>query len=229
MNNTFEDRFSDSALDAEQDALRRQLDFSTADSYVPKTGDRIYTIDVRYLENGQAQVGIDVVLYPDEVLPAEIVFVPATGNPYVPGYFSFYEGPVVLAALQQLAGKYPAPDLVIVDGHGLAHPRKFGLACYVGAKTGLPMIGIAKKNLLPFDRNALPKGRYATYPFIVDGETTGVAIRLQEGINPVFISPGNRIDLDTAIGIIQTFTKSYRLPENLRRADQASRSEQIPQ
>lgn len=225
MNDSFEDRFSDPALDAQQDALRRQLDFSTANSYVPKAGDRIYTIDVRYLENRQAQVGVDIVRYPDEVLPAEVVFVPATGNPYVPGYFSFYEGPVVLAALQQLAEKYPEPDLVIVDGHGLAHPRRFGLACYVGAKTGLPVIGIAKKNLLPFDRSTLPQERGATQPFIIDGETTGIAIRLQEGINPVFISPGNRVALETAVAVIRTFTKSYRLPENLRRADQASRRE----
>jgi deoxyribonuclease V len=225
MNETFEDRFSDPALDAEQDRLRGQLDFSEANSYTPKPGDRIYTIDVRYLDNGQAQVGVDIVLYPDEVLPAEIVYVPATGNPYVPGYFSFYEGPVVLAALQKLAEKYAAPDLVIVDGHGLAHRRKFGLACYIGAKTGLPTIGIAKKSLLPFSRNVLGNERFASHAFVLDNETVGVAIRLQEGINPVFVSAGNRISLEAAIDVIKGFTQKYRLPENLRRADAASRHE----
>jgi deoxyribonuclease V len=225
MNDLREDRFSNPELDALQENLKQQLDFSPKNSYVPKAGDRIYTIDVRYIDERHAQVGIDVVIYPDVVLPAEIVFVPATGIAYVPGYFSFYEGPVVLAALEKLSEQFPAPDLVIVDGHGLAHPRGFGLACYVGAKTGLPTLGIAKKNLLEFDRKVLSTEQYATHEFRINGETAGVAIRLQEGINPVFISAGNRISLETAIAVIHGFTQTYKLPENLRRADQASRKE----
>lgn len=225
MNPAFEDRFANPELDAQQTQLKQQLNFVDS-NYIPAAGDRIYTIDVRYLDEQQAQVGIDIVIYPDQVLASEIVHVPSTGNEYIPGYFSFYEGPVVLAALQQLAEKHPNPNLIIVDGHGLAHPRSFGLACYVGALTGLPTIGIAKKNLLSFDRSVLAKEQYAQHVFYLDEQPVGVAIRLQTAINPVFISPGNRISLETAIAIIQQFTSTYKLPDNLRRADQASRKEE---
>jgi len=225
MNPAFEDRFANPELDAQQAQLKQQLNFVDS-NYIPAVGDRIYTIDVRYLDEQHAQVGIDVVIYPDQVLPAEIVYVPATGITYIPGYFSFYEGPVILAALEQLAEKHPSPNLIIVDGHGLAHPRSFGLACYVGALTGLPTIGIAKKNLLPFDRSTLAKEQYAQSVFHIGEQPVGVAIRLQTAINPVFISPGNRISLETAVTLIQEFTSTYKLPDNLRRADQASRKEE---
>jgi deoxyribonuclease V len=122
------------------------------DTFIPKLGDRIVTIDVRYFENGMAQVVVDTVLFPDTVLPLETIMLPATDRPYVPGYMSFYEGPVVLAALEEYATRNPAPQLIIVDGHGIAHPRQFGLACYIGAKTGLPTIGLAKKTCFPFPK-----------------------------------------------------------------------------
>lgn len=217
------DRYADPELDALQENLRSQLDFSPERLFVATRGKRVVTLDVRYLPDGRAQVGIDTVILPDEVLPTQIIFVPVTGRPYIPGYMSFYEGPVVAEALEKLALQHPPPDLVIVDGHGMAHPRKFGLACYVGAITGLPTIGIAKKNLLPFDRKQVPEAKNATFPFLVGEEQVGVAIRLQQGINPVFVSHGNRITLETAIAVIQSLTGSYRLPENLRRADEASR------
>lgn len=219
------DRYSEPELDALQEQLVQQLDFTAENLFHAAEGMRIVTIDVRYLADDRAQAGIDTVIYPDEVLPVEMVIVPDTGRPYVPGYMSFYEGPVVVDALKWLSHNHPAPDLVIVDGHGTAHPRKFGLACYVGAVTGLPTIGIAKKNLLPFDRSALQESQYARTSFILNDEEVGVAIRLQKGINPVFISPGNRITLETAVSVIKTLTGKFRLPENLRRADEASRKE----
>jgi deoxyribonuclease V len=220
-----EDRFSDPALDALQLELSQSLDFSPENSFLPKPGDRIYTIDIRYIDDHNIQAGIDIVAFPDTHLSTEIVRLSFEKREYIPGYFSFYEGPVVLAVLDELEKTFPQPDLVIVDGHGLAHPRKFGLACYIGAKTGLPTIGIAKKNLLPFDRKALSAEQFATHEFRVEEEIVGVAIRLQEGINPVFISAGNRISLETAIDTIRQMTQKFRLPENMRRADQASRKE----
>ena len=160
------DRFAIPELDAQQEILKQQLDFSSENSFIPKPGDHIVTIDVRYLENGMAQAGVDTVLFPDTVLPVETIMIPATDLPYVPGYMSFYEGPVVLAALEDYTTRNPAPQLIIVDGHGVAHPRQFGLACYIGAKTGLPTIGIAKKNLLPFFQSQFPQKASSDSRFI---------------------------------------------------------------
>lgn len=219
------DRFSIPELDARQEVLKQQLDFSPQNTYVPQLGDRILTLDVRYLENGMAQVGVDTVLFPNTVLPVETIMVPATDRPYVPGYMSFYEGPVVVAALEEYSALNPAPQLIIVDGHGIAHPRQFGLACYVGALTGLPTIGIAKKNLLPFSKADFPKTE-RRLPFYQNDQLVGMAVRLQPEINPVFVSVGNRLELETALELIQTLTTDFRLPDNLRRADAASRKEE---
>jgi deoxyribonuclease V len=218
------DRFAIPELDAQQEILKQQLDFAPENCFFPKPGDRIVTMDVRYLENGMAQVGVDTVLFPDTVLPVETIMVQATDLPYVPGYMSFYEGPVVLAALEEYASRNPAPQLIIVDGHGMAHPRQFGLACYIGAKTGLPAIGIAKKNLLPFSKANFPKSEQR-HPFYMDEILVGMAVRLQPEINPVFVSVGNRMELETALELIQTLTTNFRLPDNLRRADAASRAD----
>lgn len=222
MNELSVDRYTDPRLDALQAELSKQLHFGKAENYVPLAGDPIYTFDVRYLD-GKVQVGIDIAIHPDHTLSTEIVVLDTGVKTYVPGYFSFYEGPEILAALASISRKHVPPKLIVVDGHGLAHPRKFGLACFVGAKTGLPTLGIAKQNLLPFARNGLSEEKYAIHEFILGGEIVGVAIRLQKGIKPVFISPGNRIALSTAVDVIKSFTRDYRLPENLRRADQASR------
>jgi deoxyribonuclease V len=143
---------------------------------------------------------------------------------YQPQYFAFYEGPIIVNAINKLTNIWPTPSLIIVDGHGVAHPRSFGLACYVGLELDTPCIGIAKGNLLPFDKSILAKEKYATYTFINENKEVGVAIRLQENVNPVFISPGNKISLPTSIEIIKNLASCYRLPDNIRRADQASRN-----
>lgn len=216
------DKYENTALNHQQDLLKSRLDFSISNLYTPKSGDCILTLDVLY-RNDKAFVGIDITRFPNTPVHTEQYITTVTGT-YTPGYFSFYEGPVLLDAIQYLAGKQITPDLVIVDGHGLAHPRQFGLACYIGVHTGLPVIGIAKESLLPFDKHTLGNEKHALQYLILKEETAGAAIRLQEHINPVFVSAGNRILLDTGIAIIKTLTSAYKNPDNMRRADAASRS-----
>jgi deoxyribonuclease V len=199
----------------------QQLNFDALANYVPAKDDCIITLDV-YYENTAAIVGIDVLRYPNTLIQTFNVEAALPSMPYMPQYFAFYEGPIIIDVVRKI--DIPDVKLIIVDGHGIAHPRGFGLACYVGLELNLPCIGIAKGNLLPFTKSTLSTKKYATYTFKNDEKDLGVAIRLQENINPVFISAGNLISLDTSIQIIKNLTSTFRLPDNIRRADQASRS-----
>jgi deoxyribonuclease V len=213
---------TNSAYNALQEELATQLDFSPASLYKPKRDDVIVTIDVLYSDN-IAHAGIDVTAWPHQPLQT-LTYQTTVSGQYIPGYFSFYEGPVIIETLTWVQQQNISPVLVIVDGHGLAHPRRFGLACYVGVKTGLPVIGVAKKNLLHYNAEGLNKKKYVEHGFYHEKEKIGVAIRLQENKAPVFISAGNKISLETSIAVVKQLTTIYKFPDNIRRADQASRS-----
>jgi deoxyribonuclease V len=127
---------------------------------------------------------------------------------------SFREAPGILAALEQLAG---LPDVLIVDGHGLAHPRRFGLACHLGVLLDIPTIGCAKSILVGEARD-LGKEVGSTAELISDEEMLGVALRTRREVKPVYVSIGHRIDIDSAVQIVLSCGKGYRLPEPIRRA-----------
>ncbi|WP_030620679.1 endonuclease V [Streptomyces sclerotialus] len=135
--------------------------------------------------------------------------------PYVPGLLAFREIPTVLDALDRLAR---VPDLVVCDGYGLAHPRRFGLACHLGVLTGLPVIGVAK-NPFTFTYEAPGPERGATSPLLDGGEEVGRALRTQPGVKPVFVSVGHRVGLDRACAHTLRLAASYRQPETTRAAD----------
>jgi deoxyribonuclease V len=138
--------------------------------------------------------------------------------PYVPGLFAFRELPTLV---QALGGLETAPDVLVCDGQGLAHPRRFGLACHVGVFTGLPTIGVAKQ---PLGRYEMPGPRRGDSSQLSEGgEIVGRALRTQDSVKPVFVSVGHRIDLDTASGRVLAWTRKHRLPEPIRQADQLSR------
>ena len=140
--------------------------------------------------------------------------------PYISGLFSFREVPPLLAALDALDTQ---PDLLICDGHGLAHPRRFGLACHLGVLTGLPSIGCAKTHLFgAYDDPGPLRGNWS--PVIDDGQTIGAVLRTQTDVKPVFISVGHLITLHEAIEMVLQFSPRYRLPETTRTADQAVRA-----
>lgn len=138
--------------------------------------------------------------------------------PYVPGLFAFRELPTLLAAF---AGLTVTPDLLLADGHGLAHPRRFGLACHLGLETGLPTIGVAKTPLGRYDQPGPERG--ARTPLLDGDEEVGAALRTQPGVKPVFVSVGHRVDLDTACAHVLALSKKYRLPETTRQADHLCR------
>nr|WP_243866439.1 endonuclease V [Actinophytocola oryzae] len=140
------------------------------------------------------------------------------GFPYVPGLFAFRELPTLLEAL---GGLSVAPELLVADGHGLCHPRRFGLACHLGVETGLPTFGVAKTPIGEYEAPADTRG--ARTPLVDGGEEVGAAVRTQPRVKPVFVSVGHRIDLDTACALSLTLAPRFRLPETTRQADHLSR------
>jgi deoxyribonuclease V len=138
----------------------------------------------------------------------------STGFPYVPGLLSFREIPAVLAALEHLD---PLPDLLLCDGQGLAHPRRFGIACHLGLVTDIPSIGVAKSRLTGTHQEpGLEKGCWA--PLMAGQERIGAVLRTRSNVRPLYISSGHRISLETAIDYVLACTPKYRLPETTRQA-----------
>jgi len=134
---------------------------------------------------------------------------------YVPGLLSFREAPAILAALRRLDHE---PDVILCDGQGLAHPRRFGLACHVGLWTDRPTIGCAKSLLI--GEHADPsRDRGSRSPLRHKGETVGTVLRTQAGVRPVYVSVGHRIDLASAEQCVLDCAVKYRLPEPTRLAD----------
>jgi deoxyribonuclease V len=135
--------------------------------------------------------------------------------PYVPGLLSFREAPAVIAALRSVECE---PDVIMCDAHGLAHPRRFGLACHVGVICGIPTIGCAKSRLTGTHRP--PAVRRGSRVQLVDGiEVVGSVVRTREGIRPVYVSVGHLIDLRTAEQLVLESAVRFRLPEPTRLAD----------
>ena len=134
--------------------------------------------------------------------------------PYVPGLLSFREIPAVLDALAALAC---TPDLLLADGQGLAHPRRFGLACHLGWLVDTPTIGVAKSRLLG-EFTPPPDRRGAWAPLLDRGDVIGAAVRTRRGVKPVFVSSGHRVDLASAVRLTLACTGRYRLPEPSRAA-----------
>ena len=141
--------------------------------------------------------------------------------PYVPGLLSFREAPAVLQALDKLKS---APDLLLIDGQGIAHPRRFGIASHIGLLTGIPSVGCAKTRLLG-DYDEPQRERGSTAYLKENGETLGAVVRTRTGVKPVFVSIGHLMDLNDSIRIVLKSCRGYRLPEPIRRADHLSRDQ----
>ena len=134
--------------------------------------------------------------------------------PYVPGLLSFRELPAVFAAWERLATR---PDVVIFDGVGYAHPRRFGLACHGGVLLDTPSIGCAK-SILVGTHEPLDERRGSTAPLVHRGEIVGMAVRLRERTRPVYVSIGHLMSLDVAVALVQQMAVGFREPETTRRA-----------
>ena len=161
-----------------------------------------------------ARAAVAVLSFPELQPIEESVARRPTVFPYVPGLLSFREIPAVLDALNGLA---QPPQMLLCDGQGYAHPRRFGIACHLGVITGLPSIGVAKTRLIG-EHKAVGSQKGDWQPLLQKGETIGAVVRPRDNVSPLFISVGHGLDLDNAIRFTLACTTRYRLPETTRRA-----------
>ena len=187
---------------------------------------RVAGVDAAFADGGRVIRAAAVMLeYPGLVLTDQVLVERPTTFPYVPGLLSFREVPALLEALGQLPA---APDLILCDGHGYAHPRRFGLACHLGLWLDTPTIGVAKSRLTgSHDEPGPAKGDVA---WLLAGkgerprERLGAVLRTREQVKPVFVSAGHRISLRTAVALTLACATRYRLPEPTRLADKLSKA-----
>jgi deoxyribonuclease V len=173
--------------------------------------------DVGFEDEGATTRAAAVLMDADtrEVLDQQVARLP-TAMPYIPGLLSFRELPALFAALEMLKAK---PDLAFVDGHGIAHPRRLGIAAHFGVATGLPSIGVAKKILVGEARMALHDMRGAFTPLRDRQEQIGWLLRSKVGCLPLIVSPGHKVAMASAPELVMRYVTTYRLPEPTRLAD----------
>ena len=161
------------------------------------------------------RAAVVVLRWPDLDLVEERVVEQPVTFPYIPGLLSFREAPVGLAAITSLERR---PDLLLVDGQGLAHPRRCGIACHLGLLLDLPTIGCAKSLLVGQAEESGPDPGDWT-PLVNRGETIGAALRTRPKTRPIYVSIGHRVSLTSAIALVAQCGRGYRLPEPTRLAD----------
>ena len=160
------------------------------------------------------QAAVVVLSLPEFEVVEQHVIIRSVTFPYIRGLRSFRETPLALAALQQLVVR---PDLLLIDGHGIAHPQRFGVACHIGLLLDVPTVGCSAS--APVGVTVEPDAEPGAWSPVTDNqETIGAAVRTRAGSRPVYVSTGHRISLETAIGAVLQSTHGYRQPEPLRLA-----------
>lgn len=183
-------------------------------------------VDVGFEMGGkQARAAVAVLTFPDLLLMDWAVARLPVVFPYIPGLLSFRELPVILAALAQL---HTSPDVILCDGQGLAHPRRFGIACHLGVLTGIPCVGVAKSRLI--GTHGEPAARVGACRALMDrGEEIGAVVRTRQGFHPLYVSIGHRVSLATAVRLTRACVTRYRLPETTRWAHHIASNLKAPQ
>jgi deoxyribonuclease V len=203
------DSLSPGAAIALQKALARRI--VRADRLGPVR--LVCGVDVHYFE-GTAQAAAVLYSFPQLEPRAHALAREPVSFPYIPGLLSLREIPAALAALAALPH---APDLILCDAQGIAHPRRCGLASHLGLLARTPSIGVAKTRLVG-EHRAPPARRGAWVPLTDCGERIGAVLRTRAGVKPVYVSIGHRVSLATALRYVMACTTRYRIPEPLRRA-----------
>ncbi|MEJ2164490.1 MAG: deoxyribonuclease V [Desulfobacterales bacterium] len=181
---------------------------------------KVAGVDAHY-RNGLAIAAVVVVNFQNLEILEGVTCAKRLNFPYIPGLLSFREGPAVVEALAKLTSR---PDLLIFDGHGIAHPRRFGIASHIGLLLDIPSIGCAKSRLVGEHQD--PQREKGNYTFLKDrDETIGAVLRTRSGVKAVYVSIGHRMNLPDSIRIILQCCHRYRLPEPIRRADRLARKE----
>ena len=172
-------------------------------------------------ENERAHAAVVLLTYPELEVVERHIYEEPLRMPYIPGLLSFREAPCVLGAFHKLRQQ---PDLVMVDGQGIAHPRRIGIAAHLGLWLELPTIGCAKSILTgTYDKAALGEEAGSYVPLTYKKEVIGAVVRTRTRVNPMIISPGHLISLETSIKYVLACSKGYRLPEPTRLADKLSK------
>ncbi len=180
-----------------------------------KTLQTVAGIDVGFEDGGNiTRAAVVALSFPTLQVIEKAVARRPTSFPYVPGLLSFREVPAVLEALTKLK---VTPDLLLCDGQGTAHPRRFGIACHIGLLTDCPSIGVGKSRLVG-THPEVPDEKGAWVALKHQGEIIGAVLRTRVGTKPLYISPGHRVSLETAIDVVMRCTTKYRLPETTRQA-----------
>ena len=170
------------------------------------------------VEGNQGHAAVVVLSYPDCRVLETRYATAALRMPYIPGLLSFRESPVALEAFAQVQA---VPDLLMVDGQGLAHPRGFGIACHLGVLLGVPSIGVAKSFLYgKYDAEALGEAAGVSVPLHdrAGQRVIGSVTRTKQRTNPLFLSPGHRVSVESATRLVLDCVRGYRLPEPTRQA-----------
>lgn len=202
-------------------ARKLQLELSGKVSRKNEVGDvrLVAGVDISAPDaTGLARAAVVVLRYPELTLVENKVITKEVTFPYVPGLLSFRESPLILAACEELE---TAPDLILVDGQGLAHPRRLGLASHLELFWDKPTIGCAKSRLCG-EHKAVPQKPGAFSDIIDNGEVVGAALRTKSGAAPLYISIGHKVNLETAIDWVLRCCRGLRLPEPTRLAHLAA-------
>jgi deoxyribonuclease V len=201
----------DSLSPAEAIALQKRLArrVERADRLGPVR--HVCGVDVHYFD-GMAQAAAAVYSFPQLERRAQAVAREPVSFPYIPGLLSFREIPAALAALAALP---LAPDLILCDAQGIAHPRRCGLASHLGLLARTPSVGVAKTRLVG-EHRAPPARRGAWAPLTDRGQRIGAVLRTRAGVKPLYVSVGHRVSLATALRYVMACTTRYRIPEPLR-------------
>lgn len=172
-------------------------------------------VDVGFEDKGRlTRAAVAVLDYPSLQPVEEVVARLPTTFPYVPGLLSFRELPAVLRAIETLNR---LPDVYLCDGQGIAHPRRFGIACHLGLLTDTPALGVGKSRLVG-THVEVPEQRGGWTALLDRDEVVGAVLRTRAGVKPVYISPGHRISLESAVAVTMACTTRYKLPETTRAA-----------
>lgn len=202
-----------------EEAQAIQVSLASKVSLTPELGEVRLVAGVDMSAKNVARAAVVLLSYPDlqvvEVARAE----KPLDFPYVPGLLSFREGPAVLAAFEKLSRW---PDLIFFDGQGIAHPRKIGIASHIGVLLDLPSIGVAKSPLAISGPEPAPEpGSWTTW-HNRRGEALAGAVRTKARSKPLYVSPGHKMDLATAVRYVLEACRGYRLPEPTRQAHNAA-------
>lgn len=212
----------ENVLAEEQTQLSQYIQIpASPDGYFPKSGDTFIALDIQYHDD-DAHVAADVWKWPDTHKKTFAGWIKIS-VPYVPSYFCFREGPPLLALVQHLMTNHQIhPDLLVIDGHGLAHPRKFGVACWLGIALKKPSIGCAKDTLIHYDITP-EKKRGQRQEIYLNGEAVGYVLVTQDNTRPIFVSPGHLVSLPASADIVMSLPGQYRIVDPIRNADHAAR------